>query len=81
MIHTHASYLVKTPSDVYYFQMRIPNALKQGNQVKGNLFRKSLKTKDERVAIKQARILYYAIDDVLSYQDRQDEAYTQIQSI
>ena len=71
------AYLIKTPQNVYYFQMRVPKAVQLACGVKSNLFRKSLNTKDERVGIKKSRVLYCAIDDLLQRQQQIDTAYQQ----
>ena len=60
------SYVTKSHHGVYYFQIRVDNILKVRLGLKSPIYRKSLKTKDKKVALRLARRLWvelYADDD------------------
>ena len=55
------SYLYQSRHDVFYFQYRIPQKICKNYGIKENFFRKSLKTKDNKVAIRHSKYLFLAI--------------------
>jgi len=52
------SYITRSQHGVYYFQIRVENDLKIRLGIKSKLYRKSLKTKDRKVALGLARRLW-----------------------
>jgi len=55
------SYITKTKHGVYYFQLRVSRSLATRLGVKSLVYRKSLKTKDKRLALASARRLWLLV--------------------
>ena len=66
MSNKSPSYITKSHHGVYYFQIRVDKLLKNRLGINSKLYRKSLKTKDKKTAIKLARKLWVKLyaDDI-----------------
>lgn len=67
------SYVTKSHHGVYYFQIRVDNILRVRLGLKSPIYRKSLKTKDKKTAIRLARRLWvelYCEDEEWDYMSK-----------
>ncbi len=55
------SYITKTKHGIYYFQLRISPSLAKKLNIRSPIYRKSLHTKDKRLALVSARRLWLSI--------------------
>ena len=64
------SYIICSKHGVYYFQLRLNIRLKKTLGTKSSFYRKSLRTKDRRIALKLARILWVNLYMTKSKKDK-----------
>ena len=55
------SYITKTKHGIYYFQLRVNSSLASRLGIKSQMYRKSLRTKDKKLALISARRLWLAV--------------------
>ena len=56
------SYIFKSKHGVYYFQLKANPVLRQRLNIRGRLYRQSLRTKDRQIALMLARRLWMEIN-------------------
>ena len=55
------SYITKTRHGIYYFQLRVSSSLAKKLNVNSSIYRKSLRTRNKRLALASARRLWLAV--------------------